>query len=154
MPTPGNLEHELSRQSQGPQRTLHVILWSLVSRKQHWLQTNRARPVPAAGKQKTLLARGWSPFQSAPDPGYLGCELSGQSHSPQRTLNEILGSLVRGTQHQFQTNCDRTVTAGARTQEPCLTSSSSSFWLVLVYLGFEYSREPHSSKRRHQFQAL
>jgi hypothetical protein len=38
--------------------------------------------------------------------GHLGHELDGQSHGPQRTLNAILGSLVSGTQHLFQTNCD------------------------------------------------
>jgi hypothetical protein len=35
--------------------------------------------------------------------------------------------LVSGTQHLFQANHDGTVTARARTQEPCLTSSSDSF---------------------------
>jgi hypothetical protein len=54
----------------------------------------------------------------------------------------ILGSLVSGTQHLFQTNCDEPVTAGARTQEPCLTRDSGSFWSVLVYIGFEQTGQP------------
>jgi hypothetical protein len=70
------------------------------------------------------------------------------------SMPRILGSLVSGTQYLFQTNRDRPMTAGARTQEPCLTSHSGSFWLVLVYLGFEHSRQPHSPQRRHNFQAL
>jgi hypothetical protein len=49
-----------------------------------------------------------------------------ESHGPQRTLHVILGSLVSGTQHLFETNCDRPVTAEARTLEPCLTSGSVS----------------------------
>jgi hypothetical protein len=32
-------------------------------------------------------------------------------------MPRILGSLVSGTQHLFQTNCDGPVTAGGRTQE-------------------------------------
>ena len=29
-----------------------------------------------------------------------------------------------------------------KTQEPCLTGCSSSFWSVLVYLGFQHTRQP------------
>jgi hypothetical protein len=70
------------------------------------------------------------------------------------SMPRTLGLLVSGTQYLFQTNCDRPVTAGAKTQEPCLTSNSDSFWMVLLYLGFEHTREPHSPQRRYHLQVL
>jgi hypothetical protein len=48
-----------------------------------------------------------------PAPGSLRRKLCGLSHGVKRTLHTILGSLVKGTQHRFQSNCDGTVTAGA-----------------------------------------
>ena len=67
-------------------------------------------------------------------PGLLVCKLGGWSHIPRglstrRCPNtpKILGSLVNGTHNLFQTNCDQPVTAGAKTQEPCLTRGSASF---------------------------
>jgi hypothetical protein len=118
---------------QSPEDSLHTtgimprILGSLVSRTQHLFQTNRDRPVTAAGMQETPLIRGSSRFQSASDPGHLGHELTGFPHGPQRALHEIVGSLVSGTQHLFQNNWDGPVTVGARTRKPCLSSDSGSF---------------------------
>jgi hypothetical protein len=97
---------------------------------------------------------------SAPVPGHFGPQLSRESHHLQRTLHptgalrtpRILGSLVSGTQHLFQQNEGWLGPAGAQTQEP--NSTSESFWWVLVYLGFELSRQPHGPQRRYQFQAL
>jgi hypothetical protein len=66
----------------------------------------------------------------------------------------ILGSLVSGTQHLFQHNREHLGPAGAGTQEPRMTSGSGSFHFVLVYLGFELSRQPHSPQTRYHFQAL
>jgi hypothetical protein len=83
-----------------------------------------------------------------------GHELEGQSQDLQRTLHTNLGSLVSGTQHRFQTNCDGPVTAGAGTQVPCLTRGSGSFLSVLVYLGFKSTRQPHGPQRRYHFQEL
>jgi hypothetical protein len=57
-------------------------------------------------------------------------------------------------QQLFQTNCDRTVTAGVKKQECCLISCLGSFWSVLVYLGFEHTRLPHGPQRRNQFQVV
>jgi hypothetical protein len=75
-----------------------------------------------------------------PAPGHLGCR---QSQGPQRTdsphckcpgMPRILGSLVSRTQHLFQKNRGGPVTAGARTQEPCMTSGfiSGRCWYTLV----------------------
>jgi hypothetical protein len=98
-----------------------------VSGTQHQFQSNLVEPETAVGKQKTGLTRVTSPFLLAPAPGHLGCRIGGHLHSPQRTLHTILGSLVSGTQHQFQSNCDRLVTAGTGTPEPFLTRGSGSF---------------------------
>jgi hypothetical protein len=110
------------------------ILGSLVSGTHHLFQTNSDRPVPTSGTQETHLTRDKCPFWSAPALGHLGHELSRQSHVPRGlstsqcpSTPRILGSLVSGTQHLFQTNCDLPVTAGARTRAPCLTSGSGSF---------------------------
>jgi hypothetical protein len=149
-PAPGHLGSKFWGQSHCPQRTLHVILGSLMSGKQHRFQYNRTGPESAAWKQKTCLTRDTNPFWLAPALGHLGCGLGGRSHSPQR----ILGSLVRGTQHLFQTNFNKPVIAGARTQKPCLTSGSGSFWLVLVHSGFEHTRKSHSPQRTHHFPVL
>jgi hypothetical protein len=95
-----------------------------------------------------------SPFWSAPERGHLGKGVSRHTQGPQRTLHSNLGSLVSGTQHVFQSNCDGPVTAGTRTTEPFLTRDLSSFWSVLVYLGFEQTRQLHGPQRRHHFQDL
>jgi hypothetical protein len=89
------------------------------------------KSVEEAEKQKALaidkiqkaFKKGDQPFRVVSALGHLGLELGGQSHGSQRTLHEILGSLVSRTQHLFQTNCDSPVTAGARKREQCLTSS-------------------------------
>ena len=81
-------------------------------------------------------------------------QISRYPQGPQRTLHVILGSLVSGTQHQFQFNFDGPMTAGTRTPEPFLTRGLGSFWSVLVYLGFEQTRQLHSPQRKHHFQAL
>ena len=89
-PAPAHLGHELSRWSHGPhspQRTLHVILGSLVSGTQHLFQTNRDRPVPAAGMQEALLTRDSSPFLLTLALGHLGYDLSGWSHNVPRELS-------------------------------------------------------------------
>jgi hypothetical protein len=44
------------------------------------------------------------------------------------------------------------MTVEERTEEPCLASGLGSFWSVLVYLGFDQSRQPHSHQRRYNFQ--
>ena len=99
---------------------------------------------------------------SAPVPGHLGPQLSRESHHLQRTLHptgalrtpRILGSLVSGTQHLFQHNWECLGPAGAGAQDLCPTSSPCSFWLVLVYLGFQLGRQHHGPQRRYHFQAL
>ena len=90
--------------------------------------------------EKTLQKVPWSP------------EYSPCSRCP--STPRILGSLVSGMQHLFQNDPEGPVPAGAGTQETHPTSSSGSFWLVLVCLGFEYSRKPHDPQRRYHFQAL
>jgi hypothetical protein len=92
---------------------------------------------------------------SVPAPRHLGHKLGGQSHSTERTLHAAGAlALLSGTQHLFQTNHCGPVTAGARTQEPCLTSCLGSFCWVRVYLGFEHTTQPYGPQRRHHFQAL
>jgi hypothetical protein len=77
-------------------------------------------------------------------PGHLGRELG----SPQRTCHEILESLVRRTQHLFQTNRDKPVPA-AWMQETHLTRGSSPFRSVpaLSHLEHELSRQSHCPQR-------
>lgn len=122
-------------------------LRSLESGRQHQFQSNWAGPEPTEGKQNTCLTRGTSSFWMVPNLGHLSHKLSRCSHCHHRTLHRFLGSMASGTQHLFQTNCDTAETAGARTWKPCMTSSSVSFWSVLVYLGFEHT----SLQRRHHF---
>jgi hypothetical protein len=74
------------------------------------------------------------------------------SRSP--SIPKILGSLVSGTQHLFQHNWECLGPAGAGAQDLCPTSSPCSFWLVLVYLGFQLGRQHHGPQRRYHFQAL
>jgi hypothetical protein len=77
-----------------------------------------------------LSANPWNTFLalwSSPAPVNLGCELGGGSYGPQRTLHEILGSLVSGTQQLFQTIHDGPVPA-AGMQETLLTRGSHPFW--------------------------
>ena len=128
-PAPGHLGRGSSGHPHRPQRTLHRILGSRVSGTQHQFQSKCAGPETALGKQKTCLTRGTSPFWSAPAPGqgHLGHGIGRHPHSPHRTLHSILGSLLSGTQLQFQSNCDGPVTAGTRTPEPFLTRGSGSF---------------------------
>jgi hypothetical protein len=121
------LGHKLGRWFHCPQKTHQAILTSMVSGIQHWFLSRYAGPEPKPGKQKTLMIKDTSPFLSAPALGDLEHELSGCTLGHQRTLLRILGSLVSGTQHLFQTNCDGPTTAGARIWEPCMTSSSGSF---------------------------
>ena len=86
-------------------------------------------------KQKTGLTTGTSPFQLTPAPGHLGHGIGRHPHSSQRTLLSIIGSLVSGTQHLFQSICDRSVTAGTRTPKPFLTRGLvpfDQFWFTLV----------------------
>jgi hypothetical protein len=113
-------------------------------------------PETAVGKQKTSLTKGRSLFHLAPAPGqcHLGCGIGRHPHSSHRTLHVILGLLLSGTQHQFQSNCDRPVRAATRTPEPFLTKGSGSFWSVLVYIGFEQTRQLHHPQRKQDFQAL
>ena len=109
-PAPGHLVHRVSRNPQGPQRTLLAILGSLVSGTQPLFQSNCAGPEgpeTAEGKQKTSLTRCTSPFWLAPAPSHLGPGVCRHHQGPQRTLHSILGSLTRqlyGPQrrHHFQ----------------------------------------------------
>ena len=89
---------------------------SLVSGTKHLFQANHVGPETAVWKQKTGLKGGKSPSRSAPALGKLGCRIGGHPYSPQRTLHEILGSLVSGTKHLFQANCDGPVTANKETR--------------------------------------
>ena len=61
---------------------------------------------------------------------------------------------MSGIQHMFQQQLGVLGQAGAGTQEPCPTSGSGSFQLVLVYLGFELSRQPHGRQMRYHIQVL
>jgi hypothetical protein len=72
-------------------------------------------------------------------------------HPRHPSMPRIIGSLASGMQHLFQNNCEGSVPAGAGTQKPHLTSDSGSSWLVLVYLGFKHSGQPHGTQRRYHF---
>jgi hypothetical protein len=67
------------------------------------------------------------------------------------SMPRMLGSLVSGEKHLSQNNHEGPVTAGARTEEPHLTSGLGSFWLALVYFGFKHSNQPHGTQRRYHF---
>jgi hypothetical protein len=75
-----------------------------------------------------------------PDQGHRSLPVSASSWSPwawtqqkvPQSPEDTPCDLVSGTQHLFQTNYDRPATAGERTQESGLTSSSGSFWYTLV----------------------
>jgi hypothetical protein len=84
----------------------------------------------------------------------LGHWVQNRQTPPQLPENPLLDLRISEIQHLFQTNCDRPVTAGTRTPEPCLTKCSGSFCSVLVYLGFKQIRELHGPQRRNHFQAL
>jgi hypothetical protein len=118
------------------------------------------------------------PFWTVSAPGHFGHKLIRQSHGPQMTLHEILGSLVSGTQHRFQSNHARPEPAagkqktqltrgksafllvpapgylGHKLRGRSQTSNSGSFWSILVHLGLKDTRQPDSPQRRHQFQVL
>ena len=150
----------ISQNPQGPQRSLHTILGSLVSGTQHRFQSNRMGPETAVGKQKTGLTRGTSPFWSVPAPGHLGTE---SVDTPWSSEDSPCDLRISGTLHLFKTKCDWPVTAWKRTLEPYLTRGLGSFcWVLQVLckvtmpskLGFQKTRQLHSPQRRHYFQAL
>ena len=68
-PVQGHLRHKLCGWSHGPQRTLHMILGSLVSGTQHQFQSSHVGPEPAAGKQKTCLTMGTRPLPVSASSG-------------------------------------------------------------------------------------
>ena len=79
---------------------------------------------------------------------------SSATYTARDTISGVLVSSHCCSTHQFQSNCDGSVTAGTRTPEPFLIRGSGPFWSVLVYLGFEQTRQLHGPQRRHHFQAL
>jgi hypothetical protein len=92
-PALGHLGCRIGWHLLSPQRTLHEILGSLVSRIQHWSQSNWKEPETTVRKQKTGITRDTSPFWWAPAPGHLGRRISGHTHththSPQRTPRHL-----------------------------------------------------------------
>jgi hypothetical protein len=88
-----------------------------------------------------------------PPMSHLGCKLSGQfpedsSHLGHSSTPKIVGSLVSGKQHLFQTNCNGPVPA-AGMQKTCLSRGSGPFWSAPApgHLGHELSRQSHSPQR-------
>jgi hypothetical protein len=96
----GTLGTDSEDNLQGPQRTLHGILQSLMSGTQLLLQSNRAGPETALIREAENPAWPESqvPSGQCQNLGILSRESTDTPKIPQRTLHGILGTVVSGTQ--------------------------------------------------------
>ena len=82
MPALGHLERGVARHPQGPQRTLHGILGTLVSGTQLLFQSNHVGPETALGKQETRPDQGHKSFLVCASTGSSGHRVSRHPKGP------------------------------------------------------------------------